>query len=316
MRKLAFVLCLALVPVLGWSQAAAPEVKPAAEKPKVIVAMTGIRSGSLNSTRSLIFTETVYSSLSQIKGISVIPQKTIESLNLTIVEKDIESIKKAGAILKAERIVCFFIEGSNSDNNINFYVYDGKTGDLKFMKSDWVSDSVTALKIIRSDITQAEANLVGDGNSLNNAKAKPSTDRLNVEMSLVDFLDKKTVSFRNPKDTLFLAANYKMYSTSKELVLAFGPFFSLNWGLNDIGARATGYYYPFTGKDLNIYISVSANTGIALKTGEIFVYIQPKIGLDLGIGQQFELFGEGGIALGRSGYANLIIYAGARVYLF
>ena len=316
MRKLAFVLCLALVPVLGWSQAAAPEVKPAAEKPKVIVAMTGIRSGSLNSTRSLIFTETVYSSLSQIKGISVIPQKTIESLNLTIVEKDIESIKKAGAILKAERIVCFFIEGSNSDNNINFYVYDGKTGDLKFMKSDWVSDSVTALKIIRSDITQAEANLVGDGNSLNNAKAKPSTDRLNIEMSLNDSFDKTAFSWRNLNNTFFFAANYKMYSSTKETVLAFGPFFYLNWGSNDIGARATGYYYPFPGKDLNVYLSMTANTGISIKNGKFIANLNPKIGLDIAIGQQFELFGEGGIEVGTVGYVNLIINTGARVYLF
>ncbi|OGF46132.1 MAG: hypothetical protein A2452_00255 [Candidatus Firestonebacteria bacterium RIFOXYC2_FULL_39_67] len=347
MKKLTIALCFILMPALFWGAPKAP-VKKVIEKTKVVVAMTGIRSKSLQSIKTNIYDEAIYTSLMKIKGISVIPQKTMEIFDLNIEENNSVSIKNAVGILKADKIICCFAEQINSDYTIAFYIFDGNSGEQIYFKVYKAKDSISFLKIIRNCITEAESTLIQPKNlkavekNITKSEATKETtkielipveekqsisseptqqiniqtkiNRLNIELSLYDFVNNGL----NPdlNNTFLFAVNYEMFIPLKNLTLSAGPFYSQMKGNNNIGLRINGYYYPFSSNSINIFFSISGEGGLSLTNSAKTISCEAKIGAEITFGT-VELFGEGGVCL-RKGSTNLniLINSGIKVYIF
>jgi len=140
---------------------------------------------------------------------------------------------------------------------------------------------------------------------------------INVEISLYDFVDKsfdiKKVFHSN---VFLLACNYKLLDNSKKLAVTFGPYFSENHGSNDIGLRASGYFYPYPENLVIAYTALSGAGGYSLANSKIDMSLDLKMGVELPLGQ-FEIFGEVGVGLQKdSVFLNLMVNSGVRAYIF
>lgn len=339
MQKFAIALFLLFLPVLIWG---APQIaaKESTKKTNnVVVALTGIHSKTISIHKTHIFTTTAYAALKEIKGISVIPQPVIESLVLDIEEDNQESMEKAAQVLKADRIISFFIEQNNFEYTIAFYDIDGKTGEQKYTKTVKAEDSIAVVWIIRSIIAESRSSLEKEVAKKKVAKPVPGetttpevkfvkrenvktgTDRINLEVSLYDFVDKNGGSLLKSSATFRLnnflfAANYKIYAPSKKLAVTFGPFFSRAVDMNDLGLKISGFYYQSPEELFTIFASIAGAGGVTLKNSQFFASGEVKLGGVIYL-KSVELFGEGGVGL-RTGTTqlNMMINSGIRVYIF
>jgi len=145
-------------------------------------------------------------------------------------------------------------------------------------------------------------------------KAEPV--RMNVEVSLHDFIAKSLTTQAFRINTLLLAGNYKMTDASKNFAATFGPFFCLAEGNNNLGLRASGYYYPFPDDTLNVYASALGAGALSLANGTLFSFGEVKLGIETKI-SEIEIFGEVGTGLNTSGSAtNILASAGVRYYFY
>ncbi len=326
MRKLALALCLVLVPVLslGATQAQIDKKKP-------VVAIANINSAAISSIKKLIFTETIYTALKEVKGISILPQSNVNAVNLNIQENNKESIEKAADMLKTDKIICCYIGQSDAGFSISYYIFDGRSRKKLYSKYTGAADSVSVVGVLRNIIAGSTKILetAGIKAEVSNDKAeitktpeetgKPEllrseNERLNLEVSLYDFVDKYISA--NYTNTWFFAVNYKLLTDSKNLAVNFSPFFAMMRGANELGLRISGFYYPSPESLLNGYVTVSAGGSYGFTRNEGIVFFETKLGFEILVGP-VEFFAEGGADIRNSTpRPNLLINSGLRYYIF
>jgi hypothetical protein len=156
-----------------------------------------------------------------------------------------------------------------------------------------------------------------DGKALKQNSFQAEKDRINLEISLYDFIDKRFKLDELLHDNVFFfAVNYKMLAPSKSLAATFGPFFSQNNGVNDLGLRINGYFYPYPENVMKIFLSLSGAGAVSLANGVVSIAGEAKMGLEISMGP-VELFLESGAGLkNNSNSLNLMVNSGIRAYVF
>ena len=318
MLKLFIILCLAVSPlaVLGSSPTAAEEAK---SKTKLTVAMLGNRSQAISSTKTRILDAVAFASLMNNKEISVITQLKIDSLLLTFEDITPENIKKAGGLLKADRVICFFVSEKISRFVIDFFVYDGLSGEKLLFKQAKLADFSECLGVINRFIMETEKVLIpvaaGENQPEKQLSGATGANRLNLEIGIYDAINRTAGGTFIRYNPGLVALNYQMFAPSKNFILIFGPFFAQTQGDNDLGLRVGGYFNQSPRELFNIYTGLSVSGGYSLANQEGFVSGELKLGGEIAIAG-VELFLEGGFALKTGSYFNLLVNTGVRFYLF
>ncbi len=224
------------------------------------------------------------------------------------------------------KIICYFVEQDQFEYKVDFYIFDGKSGEQLCIKSSKSKYTLPTLELLKSCLTETESILRKPGVPKNIAKPAPSfkpntvhseTEFINLELSLYDFVDKKfNFSTMLRGNTFLVAANYKIFTPSKKLAVTFGPYFSENHGSDDLGIRTSGYFYPYPNNIVKFFPVISGAGFYSLNYKHFALSGEVKLGSEIPMGP-IELFGEGGVGWQTDSiYVNLMINAGVRLYIF